>query len=132
MLYRTMCALSILGDRIEKGNEIELTAEQAASFDPADLVPVESIPADPDEEVLPDVPLDEMSLDQLKAKAAELGLKATGTKAAILERITLHLSAPKHVVTQDDLDANPALVEEGVKVGDEIDLPNPEEETTNS
>lgn len=29
----------------------------------------------------------------------------------------------KHVITQEDLDANPALVEEGVKVGDEVELP---------
>lgn len=28
----------------------------------------------------------------------------------------------KHIVTQEDLDLNPELVEEGVEVGDEIDL----------
>ncbi len=30
----------------------------------------------------------------------------------------------KHVVTQEDLDNNPSLIEEGVKVGDEIEVPN--------
>lgn len=32
----------------------------------------------------------------------------------------------KHVITQEDLDLNPEMVAEGVKVGDEIDLPKPQ------
>jgi len=32
----------------------------------------------------------------------------------------------KHIVTQEDLDANPELVEDGVNVGDEIDVPGAE------
>ncbi len=38
--------------------------------------------------------------------------------------------APKHIITQEDLDNNPNLVEEGLKVGDEIDAPVKEEEVT--
>jgi hypothetical protein len=34
-----------------------------------------------------------------------------------------HMPDEKHIVTQEDLDANPALTEQGVKVGDEIELP---------
>lgn len=34
----------------------------------------------------------------------------------------------KHVITQEDLDANPSLAEEEVKIGDEIDLPEATEE----
>ena len=30
----------------------------------------------------------------------------------------------KLIVTQEELDANPSLVEEGVKVGDEIEIPD--------
>jgi len=30
----------------------------------------------------------------------------------------------KHTVTQEDLDSNPSLAEEGIKVGDEIEIPN--------
>lgn len=33
----------------------------------------------------------------------------------------------KKVVTQDDLDLNPELVEQGVEVGDEIEIPEPSE-----
>lgn len=33
----------------------------------------------------------------------------------------------KHIVTQEELDLNPELAEEGVQVGDEIDLPETEE-----
>lgn len=29
----------------------------------------------------------------------------------------------KHIVTQEELDLNPELIEAGVQVGDEIDLP---------
>lgn len=32
----------------------------------------------------------------------------------------------KKVVTQDDLDQNPELVEQGVQVGDEIEIPETE------
>lgn len=32
----------------------------------------------------------------------------------------------KHVVTQEDLDNNPNLVEDGIAVGDEIDVANPD------
>jgi plastocyanin len=33
----------------------------------------------------------------------------------------------KHIVTEEDLVSNPALAEQGVKVGDEIEIPAPEE-----
>lgn len=34
----------------------------------------------------------------------------------------------KHIVTDEDLKNNPELVEQGVKVGDEIEIPAPEKE----
>src|SRR5689334_21326561 len=90
MRYVTNVALSIHGSRVEKQTEIELTDEQAANFGPADLSPVDK--ASTGEEPAPaDVAVEDMTADQLKAKAKELGLASTGTKAAILERIQLHL-----------------------------------------
>lgn len=33
----------------------------------------------------------------------------------------------KHILTQEDLDNNPEFVEQGLKVGDEIDIPENED-----
>lgn len=87
----TNVALAVKGDRIEKGTEIELTLEEAANFDPADITPVEAVVAEPKEEEV-QVSIEEMTLDQLKAKAASLGLSTSGTKADLRERIELHLA----------------------------------------
>jgi hypothetical protein len=89
MRYQTTCPISLKGDRIEAGVEIELSPEEAANFGP-DLAPVEAAPA---EEAKPEAPkpIEEMSLDELKARAKELGLKATGSKADLAERIALKL-----------------------------------------
>ncbi len=88
--FLTQVALSIKGDRIEKGSEIELTAEEVAAFDPADIVPVSEIaeetPADG-----PEIALEEMTSAQLKARAKELGLSGAGSAADIRERIQLSL-----------------------------------------
>lgn len=90
MLYRTKVALAIRGDRIEKGKEIDLTAEEAAQLDPEDIEAVSDAPQDVEEESEP-IALDDMTLAQLREEAKELGLSTEGTKAAILERIKLHL-----------------------------------------
>lgn len=77
------------------------------------------------------------TFDELKARAKELGLKQNGKKEEVAARIAEKealikeeesaaaklAEAGKKIATQDDLDADPALVEAGVKVGDEIDLP---------
>ncbi|MEP2746041.1 MAG: SAP domain-containing protein [Bauldia litoralis] len=86
------------GERVEKGTEIELNEEQVARFDPSDISPYEGIPeAEPEEEVGEETPLDEMSLEELKAYAKDLGLKISGSKADIMERITLHLEEEEEV-----------------------------------
>jgi hypothetical protein len=36
------------------------------------------------------------------------------------------MSSQKHIVTQEDLDNNPDLVNAGVQVGEEIDIPQPD------
>jgi hypothetical protein len=91
MRYLTNAALIVKGDRVGRGVEIELTPDEAAVFG-TDISPVE--PAQPVEPApeLSSIPLDEMSMAQLKERAKELGLSASGSKADLLERITLHLS----------------------------------------
>lgn len=89
--YLTKVALSIRGDRIEKNTEIELTAEEAANFDPKDLELVDGNSGAVEIEAEAPVPLEEMTSAQLKARAKELGLSAGGSAADLRERITLHL-----------------------------------------
>ena len=91
MRYITNVALLLRGDRIEKGSEIELSADEAKAFDPADITAIDAIPEPEPEPVLADIPLVEMTLADLKARAKELGLSASGSKADIEERIRLHL-----------------------------------------
>jgi hypothetical protein len=91
MRYITNVALHIRGDRFEKGSEIELSAEEAKAFDPADVTAIDAIPGPEPEPVLADIPLEEMTLADLKARAKELGLSASGSKADIEERIRLQL-----------------------------------------
>jgi hypothetical protein len=91
MLYRTNVPLIIKGDYIKKGEEVDLSDDERKQYDAADLSPVDTTP-EPAPEPEVEVPIDEMDFDQLKAKAKELGLSAAGSKAAILERIKLHLS----------------------------------------
>lgn len=91
MLYRINVPLTIKGDRVEKGTEFELSDEEAKQFDPADVTPVDQIPEPEPEVDLSSFPLEDLSYDQLKARAKELGLSASGTKADLQERISLHL-----------------------------------------
>ena len=91
-LYRTKVALSIKGTRHERNAEVEVSPQDVAHIDPADLDLVGAAP-EVTEEAPADVPLEDMTLAQLKERAKGLGLAATGSKADIQERITLHLSA---------------------------------------
>ena len=91
MRYRTNVPLVVKGDRVEKGTELDLSAAEAAHFDAADISPVSNAPVEaPAPE--PVIPLEEMTFQQLKDRAKELGLSATGSKADLQERIALHLS----------------------------------------
>lgn len=90
MKYLTQCALSIKGSRVERGTEVELSEKEAARY-AQDLVPVaEAFEPEPeaDEE---EVSLDDMTAIELKEKAGELGLSTSGTKADLIERISLHI-----------------------------------------
>lgn len=129
--YRTNVALLIRGDRVARGSEIELSTEQAAAFDPADITPVEGIVV-PVVEVMETTALEAMSHAELKARAKELELSAGGSKADLQERIKLHLQKPEpklvdFVVTEEYLAENTDC---DAKVGDTIQVP--EEEITNA
>ena len=89
MLYKTKCAVAIKGTRIEKGAEVDLKEEDFAQFDINDFALVGADIEEAPEEA--PVAIEDMTAAQLKVKATELGLVATGTKADLLERITLHL-----------------------------------------
>ena len=86
--YITTCALSVKGTRIEKGQEIELDDDFAKGL-AGDLIKVgdEVVTETPTQAV--EVATEELSLDQLKAKAKELGLSTRGSKADLIERISL-------------------------------------------
>lgn len=101
--YITNVALSIKGDRIEKGTELELTAEDVAHLDPVDVTAVDGASAPAVEEPAPDVPLEEMSQALLKERAKELGLSAAGSKADLQERIMLHLTGPAPEAEENEI-----------------------------
>lgn len=102
MRYITEAALSIAGDRIERGQEIELTDEQAAQV--ADLiVPIEGAPEPTEPSQKEEV--SDMTLGELRDKAKALGLTTSGSKADLLERIALAEGAPEPTEPSQD-DAN--------------------------
>lgn len=88
--YRANVAISIKGDRIERGAEFDASADDVAHIDPEDITEVGATPATEAEAQAVDVPVSEMSVAELRAKAKELGLTTTGTKADLQERISLH------------------------------------------
>lgn len=99
-LYRTKKAILVRGTRYEKNTEVELSDDVVAQIGLDDIDPItKKAPAPVKEEVKePEVEpeeldLDKLTLDELKAKAEELGLSASGRKSDLVERIKLALSA---------------------------------------
>jgi len=88
MLYKTVIAMAHLGSRVEEDTILDLTVEQAINYADAVMIHDEQPEAEP--EVVPEVPLEEQTKEQLQATALELGLATTGSKADLLERISLH------------------------------------------
>jgi hypothetical protein len=89
MKFITNKAIIFKGDRVVRGTILDLSAEDATRY-ASDVSPYGE-PQEVVEPVVDNTPVEEMSIDQLKAKAKELGLKTTGSKADLTERITLHL-----------------------------------------
>lgn len=94
MKFIANAALAIKGERVERGAEIDLSKDELAQFDPADLTSVDSIAAPAADEPVEEKAVEDMSLAELKAKAEELKLSTSGTKADLIERIALHDGAP--------------------------------------
>lgn len=89
MLYRTRCALIVLGDRVEKGQVVNLTEDQAAPL-MGDLKPIGSGPVIAEEAKPEDKKIEDMSRLELVELAEKEGLSSKGTKADLVERLTLH------------------------------------------
>ena len=101
MQYRTTCAVLIKGDRVEPGTVVELEPEKAKNYG-SDLVPLTAEAEVQEPEPEPEKPLDEMTADELRTKAEELGLSKSGTKADLLERIALHLEGGEELPEEDN------------------------------
>lgn len=84
-LYRVLNPIAH-GGRVERGTEIELTDEQAANYGENY---VELVTAKASAEEVEAKPVEKMTVAELRIKAEELGLDATGSKADLVERITL-------------------------------------------
>lgn len=87
MLYRTVVPIQHKGERVERNTEVEMDPKEAANLG-GDVVPVEG-DIEAVEEVVEEKALDEMTKGELEAKAEELGLAKSGSKADLIERITL-------------------------------------------
>lgn len=74
--------------RLERGATVELTDEEAINYGPEYVALVTASKAKV-EEVVEEVPLAKQTVAQLRITAEELGLETTGSKADLLERITL-------------------------------------------
>jgi hypothetical protein len=102
MAYKTLIPISFRGSRLEAGTEIEPTTEELANI--ADLLEVVGETPEPEEIETPEPALADMTAAQLKEKAAALGLSTSGSKADLVDRITLHLEAgvPEPEETEED------------------------------
>lgn len=76
-----------MGSRVEKGVEIDTTPDVAQNFG-GDLVLVKE---EATVEEVPTAPkaVEDMTMEELRAHAKNLGLKTTGSKADLIERISL-------------------------------------------
>lgn len=76
------------GGRREKGEILELTQAEAENFG-ADYV--QEVGTAPKVSAGDETPIEKMKLAELREKAEKLGLDTEGSKADLVERITLHL-----------------------------------------
>lgn len=90
MLYKALAAVIVNGSRIEKDRTVECSPALAESIGSNLLIAVGTTPKEEaPAPVVETKALDDLSLAELKAEAAKLGIKATGTKADLIERIKL-------------------------------------------
>lgn len=91
--------------RVERGEVVLLTEDEASNFTAANVELVIPVPV---EEVKPEKTIDDMELQELKAKAEALNLSTTGSKADLQERIALaEQPAPEAPKTDGDVTPPP-------------------------
>ena len=79
---------------------------------------------------------EQIEIKELQATLADLNSRIAVSRAKEVEALSFlgRSQAPSqtspgniHTITQEDLDTNPDLVDEGIKVGDQVIIPTPEE-----
>lgn len=91
MKYEALRAVIVLGDRIEKGEVVDIKESLAQSIGadylkPVDEADAKEVATEPEVE---ETDLESLSHAELKEKAEELGLSTKGNKADLIERISL-------------------------------------------
>lgn len=77
------------GGRIERGAIVELPDEVAKAYGAEYVEPYTGEVVKAQEEKVEEVPLSKLSVAQLRAKAKDMNLDTEGSKADLIERITL-------------------------------------------
>lgn len=83
---------------------------------------------------------DQLEVKELQARLAKANMEVAMYRAKEIEAITFigqAMTGPKqqtppgnvHTISQEDLDNNPELVDEGLKVGDQVMIPTQEQVT---
>lgn len=124
--YKTLCAIAY-GGRIEKGSIVELPDDVAKAYGREYVVPADD--ADEVDHVVENKSIDDMSLLELKSKAEELGLKTSGSKADLVERLTLHTEQKAETETEETNDDVETEVETEVETTEPTDEVETEIET---
>lgn len=100
MLYKTTCAIVYKGERVDRGSVVEMSEKVAANFG-GDVVKHNGEEEVVAEEATVEVKdIKDMSKDELVAEAEARGISTSGSKAALIDRITLHDASPD----EDDAD----------------------------
>lgn len=91
MLFRVLQAVAINSSRVEKGQMVDIDEKLGASIGIDYLEPIGG-PVPPIEEKEEDdsVDLESKTKQELMDLAGEAGLSVSGTKADLIERLTLH------------------------------------------
>lgn len=89
MKYQALQAVLILGDRIEKGQVVDIRPDLAQSIGVLYLKPLEEVQKEEVKPVQDEKPLEDMTRAELIEVAKAKGLATYGTKAELLERLVL-------------------------------------------
>lgn len=83
------------GGRKDKGDIVEMSENDAKNIGVPEYLAPEQPEVSVDEDGnAPAVNLEDMTVEQLKSKASDMGLKVSGSKATLIERITLAEDTP--------------------------------------